>query len=361
MDSQASPTEESKPLTLTQSRDLYSYYRIAPTRPLTAELKGMVGDMIDRGGVVIIRLIDATGQIRIEFQKTDFQSHLWKQVGAIKKLDRINVKGRVLIKDDKPVVSAQTFKIFLRKDEGPSKVSDFDQDVLATQFLLARVKSRAIAHFQSMNFEEFEPSVLSFSRGKTEIEPLGVVFSGYGAPAYLIPSPAAQLREALIVAPSEKVFCVSRCFSASIRDGYTSAESLILCASKLNATIGEMATLAEEAIKRIFSHFTTMPQVVKQAWLGSTVWPRKEYKALTTDPQVSSPEIHVQKTDKVPLQAILRICWPPTFIAAEGHIESLKEDISIGGVTIHLERMIPILRQVILRRLRHLGTTADLK
>lgn len=353
---------------LTHARDVEICYRLMPEKTVIAELRGLVTRTTSRGALIFIRLLDATGSIQLVCDRSVLPHETWELVRKVRPLDRVRVRGRVGLTERKTLsIFVELIEEFLPRTISDRDVLDADQRGLTTQFFLARIRLRATHYFREASFEEFEPSYLSASLEESRVEPLRVVFPGFGANAYLVPSPAMQLWEAVLITANPKVFCVSRCFSAAIRDGYTSAESMILCARQLGASLEGMCELAENAVKTIFGHFTTMPNTL-QAWLGPQSWPIKKCQLASIEVAVKSPEIHILEIPRNPTgrmpndMSMFRICWPPpgssvvgNVVVAEGHVASVEENIVMGGITLHLERMVPVLRDVTLRRLRHLG------
>lgn len=349
--------KEEKPReVLFHCRDIWKFHKLLPSVLVFADIRGLIADLIDRGGIIIMRLIDATGQIRVEFHRSESNEESWRIIKKIRKMDRICITGLVREKEEKLFIIPEGFQIFLPKTISNLSLQELDENIVSSQFFLARIRSRAASFLINNGFEEFEPNMISVTRGETKIDPLRVIFNGYGSPLYLIPSPAAQLREAIITAPAEKVFCVSRCFSATIRDGYTSAESMILCLRQLNISIEEICTLGESIIKNILGHFTTMPEIYDATWLSGKAWKRVTCKTIFPEGAIDLPEIQIQLAQpEEKISHIFRVIWPPNHIIAEGHIESISKDISLGGMTIHLEKIVLILKDFPFRRLRHLG------
>jgi len=326
-----------------------------------ADLTGLIILRNSRGDVIFLRLRDPSGVIQLKLDKSNMDAENWDRAKRARPGDFATIKGPVNFGTGKfsaeVTVSVVDYSEMLHRDRTAdheivaAERADLSQHSIQKQFFLARLRRRAVEHFTKREFDEFEPSFLSFeSRG--DLEALEVVFPGWGGRAHLAASPAPQLLEVLLRTGSRQVFCVSRCFSAALRDGYTSAESLILCAISLDASIDKLARIAEDAVKSIFSDLRTMPPSSLQAWLGTEHWSRSEITWESSDPSVSSPEVQFLNTEaKGPVRSILRVVWPPNFIVVEGHTSVLYEEVEVGMFTIHLERMVPLLRSLILSRL----------
>ena len=277
--------------------------------------------------------------------------------------DRLQVQGTVVRRrgKDAPSILVKDTKVVLLRSPAKKTTGEPDQGVVATQFFLAAIRRIAEAYFIRERFEQFEPSFLTSSKSASQIEPLAIIFPGYGGSSYLAPSPAPQLMEAILVSSNPRVFCVSRCFSGSIRDGYTSAESLILCAHQLDASLDQMCILAQGAVKAVFHQYATRPKLSapkEQQWLETSAWPVKERDWSDLELTVQEPEIHRYRAHPASsnerAQSIFRVCWPTDVVLAEGHTELVDGRVPLGGITIHLERMVPLLRDVTLRRLRQI-------
>ncbi|MBI5221004.1 MAG: hypothetical protein HY978_04205 [Candidatus Liptonbacteria bacterium] len=335
-----------------------------PAAPIQAALTGWVTRLAPLGKVVFMTLRDATGSVQLKCGFDTMSAEQWQSAKALKLADRITVTGaagfNTFHATQTPTVFADTLSILLPGQFGDTELLGSEREAVTKQFFLSRLRTKAQLFFASRGFEEFDAYYLSSRQVSYAITSLRVVFPGFGAPTFMAPSPASQLLTALFAAPSSKVFCVSRCFSNEIRDGYTSAESPLVCLMQLAASTETLCQLGEDCIKAVFSDIVTMPDLAEthQAWLGSDSWLRQQFSLETESEEVSEPTIQIFPPPNTAvshgLQSVFRISWPERFVLVEGHTQLIDTKLSLGGFTLHLERMIPALRTVILRRLRPL-------
>lgn len=362
MATSGAPPEDSgpsEPETLRFARDIEIRFRLDPSTGLRAELRGLVTGVNPRGGVVFLRLRDATGSVQLVAEKKSL-TRVWDRVRKIRPKDLVQVEGRVeKTKANVLSVSIDDLRLVPSSGVRPERqMQDADRDALSMQFFLARLREQAVSYLETAGFVEFEPKYIALPSDEPGIEALRVVFPGFGASASLAPSPGPQLLGAILVTGSPKVFCVSRCFSAEVRDGYTSAESLIVCARELEASLQDMCALAEGAMRHAFSDYTTMPSPVDPSWLGEQEWPTRHISSFVPAAAVEAPEIQtaesppIRGSPSIRAASAFRICWPPDVIAAEGHVELVDEAFRVGGVTLHLERMATLLGGIAPLRLR---------
>lgn len=352
---------------ITQSRDIELINKYVPDQPINVNLRGLVTSIRDHGKIVFITLRDVTGVIQVIFRFSNLSKKAWKRVKSMEKRDRIEVMGTtgftkkgtlsVIASNVKKLMSSQGFEESFIIDERDSRT-------LTSQFLLARLRDRARLLMEKEGYIEFIPHYLTSSIVSAHLEPLGVIFPGWGSNVHLTVSSSGQLLKALTAA-NTKVYCLSRIFSQMIRDGYTSAESMVLCAQCFEPNQNEMERFGEKLIKWIFSDFQTMPEFISEEWMqDDNNWVLSWGDILMETPAVLNvkyPLIQVcndtqSKTqDEINTRAnvsyFFRIIWPENIVLVEGHI-GFVESIRVGGFMLHLERMIPLLRNVPLRFIR---------
>lgn len=355
---------------LTCVRDIETHWK-----HMRSEIQNYVGDV--RGLVLRIRkykpknlffadIWEPTGTIQIKFDISTLEQYR-QIIEKLKERDRINVEGKIIESGHNNTLTLDASKVSVVINEGKvsdAEMPDIDNRGLTTQFMVARLRNIATQHMTDKKYVEFEPNYLSASRGTSPIEPLEVRFPGFGAKTFLASSPTSQLLTAILAANTQ-VFCISRVFSGRIRDGYTSAESMILCAMKFDPENLEMEYLSEDIIKKIFSDERTILFDYEKVWLSDAHWDTNflnldENNSRNIDCNVPTIQIFknveaarkISQKDMKTIISPFRIVWPPDVILAEGHTEKI-DSIKIGGMTIHLERMVPLLKNVTLQHIRH--------
>jgi OB-fold nucleic acid binding protein len=348
------PCDET-PTFLTHTRDIRVYMSLAPARTPRAELTGLASRSAPHGGIVFVAFHDATGSIQVVADQSCLPAAGWRAAVRVRPGDRVRVRGTVdRTRRGELSVFADDFDLLQRID---LDVISADLPAVTERVLLARLRTKTADYFRRVErYEEMEPAYLTASE-PSPIEGLSVRFPGYGADTYLAPSPGPQLRSAIVATGYPRFFCIGRCFTGLLRDGYTSAEGLVLCATRLDATIESMCALAERAVKEIFSDYKTGTDGFDRSWIDepwlhsqANVGPSLTGGAETPEVQVLRDLDHAYFDETRSVKAAFRICWPAGVIA-EGHVEELGsssrgngaggsgEPLTIGALSLYLERV----------------------
>lgn len=367
---EVSPDNQPVSLALTSVRDIEICRKLVAEASITADLHGIVTWRTDaaKHDFVFFRLHDGTGSIQGAARNPPLDNAQIALCQLIKPYDRINAKGQVTVLRNK---RSGEDVLTLLLDQTPTRRTDqldehstldsIEPEVsnIGTQIFLARLRERSVKFFRSKDFLELEPRMISSSWTQGGLSPLRILFPGFGVPAYLAPSPRTQLLKAIILTGKQRVFAVSRCFTSAYRDRIVSAESPLLCAQWLNVSIEQLYGLAEEAVRYTFGDISTAPNEPSNFvghWRQSCMnWP-----PTPSELRVDRPEIHTFlefKNDPDLIggtTGIFRLCYPPNVVLAEGAIEKLDGDITVGTLSLHFERMVELIRSG-QRQLRDLG------
>lgn len=330
-----------------------------------SQVTGTVTRVTSRKGVIFVIIRDATGHMQLKFSEDVLLGHDWQLARGIRKADRVRVVGLAgtnpFRQQPVPTLFVQSVESLPPTPFTEKELAAPEDEAITSEFFLARIRSKAAEYFLKHDYEEFEPSYMSSSAGPSRVRALRVLFPGFGAPAFMAPSPAARLVQVVFSSPTSKVFCTSRCFSNEIRDGYTSAESLALFACQLNVDLDQLTRIATDSIRFIFSDIATAPdlEASKTTWVSDAPWAVDECNWTNASMHVSSPTVQVLPApadagrEHLKLKSVFRVLWPEDRVLVEGHIGLIDSTLAIGAFSLHLERMLPVLRDVILRRLRH--------
>lgn len=352
------------PVTLTSIHDVKVYYELDPSAVIRAKVQGIITRVDSRGGIVFFKLYDGTDSIQLIANRVDFSDSDWRSIRSIKQSFRIDVDAYVSLS------RSGTISLDLRTV--PSQITELRLDLLpegaaesttriASQIFLARLRAQATKFFTEQEFVELEPNFISVLWDSTGLRPLRVDYPGFGGPAYLVPSPSPQLIRAMVLTGRQRMFSVSRCFTTTYRDANSSYQSVVLCAKEMGGSLDRMANLAIEAIRAILTDVSTRP--TGPSHLRSP-WPKSElnWPATSTSAKMTTPQIHVFKDVATDMMLkdrkiqLFRICWPPDFVLAEGATELMEGNLALGSLTLHIERMLFLIRSdKTLRRLWNEG------
>ena len=333
--------------------------KLFPSADIEAELHGIVTSSVVKNRYAYFHIHDGTGSIQVAASVPPLSEQHLEACKLIRQYDRLHLNGKVTRFTNKrtsqttPTVSLAGAPAVIPARPGRASL---DQELIESnvgdvggQIFLARVRERATTFFQHQKYLDLETRSISSVWQEEGVRPLRIDYPGYGIPAYLIPSPRTQLLKAIILTGRSKVFSVARCFTPTYRDPLVSAESPFLCAQYLGATLDDLVHLSEDAVRFILQDISTAPV---QSEMLTRDWPRVEcvWPPDLQAFQVVTPEIHVYCEfcgDHSPpphIQSIFRLCWPQNVVLAEGVIETLQNDVNIGTVSIHFERLVAVIR-----------------
>lgn len=360
-------TPQSEPLVLRYARDVKSHHRLHPLVAANARLSGLITNIRSYGRIRFLRLRDTTESIQLIARRDLLSSKDWDGVRSVRKTDVVTVTGRVAASESGELSVMLTEVPVRRGKDLETSISEGELDYarVGAQLLAARLRERAAQFFRSAGYLEIEPRLLSLSWGAHGLEPLEARYPGFGGAAYLAPSPAPQLLDALVTTGVERVFALSRCFSTTYRDEKSSAESLILIAKSIAQTATEQRGTLQRSITEILGGFETLPEdfeLLLKDWTQQPEnWPPQDQTQPLKTPtlEIFDQPSPIGDTDKTrSVSEICRAIWPPNRVIGEAAHERLDESFEVGTCTLHLERMVSLLRDVPIRQLRNVGQTS---
>jgi hypothetical protein len=353
-----------------QARDALIHVELIPERSARVELRGVITRVRNHGGLIFYIFEDATATLQLLARRDRFGPDDWVQMRRVKPSARVIAKGMMSksLSGEPTVVLDDLLRPLDSTETSGAARTIRSLDRVGVRLFLARLRYKAEAFFRSRGFLQIEPNFISTTWDIVGIEPLRVEYEGFGAPTYLTPSPSPQLLAAMEATGSDKAFAVGRCFTTTYRDETTSAESLILMAKVARATINDLADLSQEALSATLGDRETMPenylQLTKDGWRSVLL----EEPPLPGRLALSAPIIRIYELPSegpdtpngtISGVAILQACWPPRHVLAEGSVRKLSGQTGIGTITLFLERMVPLLKDVPLRQIRDLQKAGD--
>lgn len=340
-------------LHLRHARDIRMFWALNRTGAVAATLVGQVIRRNSRGGVIFFSVRDPSGVIQCKADRSRFVPEKWEStIKAIRKGDRISIEGTVETYtyrgSSQPIIEILSAERNLPAD-GPNFDSPSgDFSTVASGFFLARLKRALADALGARGFEELEPRYISNSLPPTKLEPLQVVFPGYGSPAYLLVSPIPGLRAARLLTGAQKLFAVGRSFSQTVRDGYTSAESIVIGLIVIDDGADHLVDLCIELVSGCFSDYGTMATNWGEYALIDS-WAREALPAsFGTMPVVTTPTILEHD------HPAFALAWPrppapaqgpqDPLLVVEGSTRKNEFGNTEGVATIHVERMARAIR-----------------
>ncbi len=350
-------------VSLRYARDIHSFIRLGGQSGARAEFAGIVTRAHHTGGISFATVRDATGAIQIVLERSVLGATAWSSVKALSVGVRIRGIGTVgLTKRGETSIFASEVPVLVDSSlTYPISGSDPAYAALGAQMFQARLRARAASYFRDRGFLEIEPKLISTHWHAAGLEPLRVEYEGFGAPAYLAPTPATQLLESLY-ASGQAVFAASRCFSTTYRDEKSSAESLIVAAKVQNMSPTESRDILRDCIEYTFGDLHTHPE---SGLIPRAEWEERDLRDRTprfSSTPVDRPVLEVLRAPSIArglspgteLLEIARFIWPPRRVIGEQAIEEIGGDLTVSSITVHIERMASLLRDLPLRIIRDL-------
>jgi hypothetical protein len=354
-------------IVLKQCRDVQSYLALEGTTAAEAELTGLITAVRPIGRICFFTLRDVTGVVQLSASRDQLSDDAWNAVTGLRTGNLVTAVGTVgrskrgepsILLEDAPIVRETVL-------DSPISGAQVDYPHVGTQIFVARLRNRASEFLRDAGYLEIEPKLISADWRTEGVEPLELVYPGFGASAYLAPTPATQLIDALIATGSAAVFAQSRCFSTTYRDEKSSHESVIVAARAVGIGPDEHYRRIQECVAFTFGELQTLPQA---GLFPTDQWRQRMVDApLSGDrsEHVKEPTLVVYRSPNIGPSAggitVLELCrlvWPPRRTIAEGSRELLDNGLAFASMVIHIERMASLLRDVPFRHLRNLGVGA---
>ncbi|HIP34092.1 MAG TPA: hypothetical protein EYG89_05150, partial [Bacteroidia bacterium] len=143
-----------------------------------------------------------------------------------------------------------------------SRLNELNKEMYeqASKLFMSKIVYRISEIMKKHKFMEFESKVLSNHWDDDSLEPLKVIFPGFGSPIVLVPSPSAQVIEFLIGTLLTRAFTISKSFTQSYRFPNTSSETRVVVIKATDLSLSEQVTLFEEISKKILRDFINQSQ-----------------------------------------------------------------------------------------------------
>lgn len=185
-----------------------------------------------------ISIEDLTGSIIVSFRVSD---------STVAKKDTLTKGKRVRIyatvadgsKKGQKILNEVVHVDLLEEinNEWSNEYDILEQEAL---FLISKVTQQIRKRLEDSNYTEVSTRIISRYVDGERLEPLHAVYPGYGSPAYLAPSPSAQLSEFLAVTLVPRVFTNTVSITQSYRFPNAASEIPIIMAKAINLDPKEM-------------------------------------------------------------------------------------------------------------------------
>jgi hypothetical protein len=311
---------------------------------------------------ISVFMTSKTGSIQLIAKKENFSETDWASFPTLRVGMRVSACG-MIGKSKRGQVSVFLIRLPTVHDTLASPIAGAPPDYahVGTLMFVARLRNRVTEFLRRRGYVEIEPRFISTEWASRGVEPLEVVYPGFGSSAYLATTPAPQLVDALVATGAGAVFAQSRCFSTTFRDEKSSVESVIVCAKALGVSSEEQYEVLRKCVIHSFGDLETVPTsgpFPPESWREVNV---NEGLADPTGSPVEVPTLEIYPAPGIgsthggiKVLELYRLVWPPRRTIAEGAQEQLG-DLKLASTTIHIERMADLLKDVPVRTIRNLG------
>ncbi len=279
---------------------------------------------------------------------------------------RIKISGTVELnsKGNRVLTNIKNIDILGAVD---SEFSELDSEMRdqAARMLMSRICKKVSSFLQNNQFIEFESRLISNRWYEDSLEFLQVIYPGFGSPAYLVTSPAAQIIDFMTKTIIPKAYTITTSFTYSFRFTNGSAETKVIVAKAMNLSSEEHEQLMLELSLKILGEFNRT-QISSKKYLGE--WSKKIDGEEYSNKQLDSDLNLIKFATNIPvigknwnsnIDSIIQILDKDKNILVEGSQERLANDLTISSLTIYPSQFLGLIEKAPLRQLSNLTKLFD--
>lgn len=221
---------------------------------------------------IVITVRDITGLTYASVKTSSDEQK--KQIRSIDKFSRIRIFGRVGLNKNGNLVIKE---VDIIKNLGSLKIpyQDLEPEMreYASRMFVSRIANTCTSLLREHGFDEFDSKVISSEWIDGGLEPLQVVYPGFGNPVTLITSPSAQVMDFLNATGTDKAFTVALSFTSTFRHPGNSSETRVIVAKAIDLTLTDLKQLASTLCMYILDTLNVVHPVLKE--VSEVPWPDK--------------------------------------------------------------------------------------
>ncbi|MHC8609904.1 hypothetical protein ACW4FP_19880 (plasmid) [Paenarthrobacter ureafaciens] len=278
---------------------------------------------------------DAFGDILLRIERAPDSD-----VKPPKKGDRLRVEGRISTNDKgEPVVCVRELPELLGNSAAViSELSDAMRDQ-AAKMLVAQAVRHTTAFLLSENFVEFESRVISTQWSGTGLEPMKVIYPGFGCPVPLTTSPAAQVVDFINTVGVRRAFTSTISFSTTYRFPEGSSDLRVIVGRVAGIQTEKLQSMLTRLIQYVLAHLNPegfAAQNSPGSPASRTAWTSFDYK------------------DQKGLVKVMQVLLDNGFPVVESFAEELGDHDNLHGFTVYPDQFVSLLAAMPARNLRDL-------
>lgn len=341
--------------------------------------KCTIGEFVTITGYVIkkrkfpsylsVRIKDITGTIlvlldkNVDLKKPNISQEFF-HIGT-----RIRINGRVSTNNEgvrllKNITDAEV----LGKHNARLPELDEEMREQASRMLMSRICRNASQFLNKNKFTELETRVISRKWVEKGLEPLRVLYPGFGSNAVLSTSPSAQVMDFLSTTLVKRAFTVSTSFSTTYRFKSGPADLRVIVAKALDLSEKELQEIIWDLSIHILSKIDdrNIPSINRSSPKTAIdlKWPHTKDQLLGVGSKIKDPLTLVRYSANMVVEgenwtteivSILHLINNNGSILVEGATERLGDDVVISSLTVYPSQFLGFLKKAPIRQLRNIG------
>lgn len=204
-----------------------------------------------RSGGFGIKLKDLTGVATVKFQPSFEYKY---EDSCFYKTNYIRIYGEITIQNNEHIVS--NISKIEKLEEIYQWINENDTLDQSSSIFISKISSAIKGELYNLTFVEVNTRIISRFIGEYMMEPLQANYPGYGAPAFLSPSPSSQLSEFLAITLLPRVFTQTISITQSYRFPNGSTETPIIMAKAVDLPKGKDKEIIHEITRSVLSELT---------------------------------------------------------------------------------------------------------
>lgn len=215
------------------------------------------------------------------------------------------------------------------------------------------------SYFQLNEFIEFESSIISRTWQPDGLEPVSVLYPGFGYPVKLTTSPSPQIVDFLKTAMVTRAFTSTKSFATTYRFKEGSTELRVIMAKALNLSKKDLVEVLIDLTNQIILEFGKDSSFVcvEKSNIISCDWNQRNTQNFTLPINIASYATNFDvcyDSYSSNIEQIIHVLDIERNILAEGSYEQLPNGLYISTITIYPSQYLSLLDKTPSRQLREL-------
>lgn len=305
-----------------------------------------------------IKVSDITGSISAVLNKNS------SFPVQIRQGDRVKIKG-CLVKNDNAIFQINPVINITVLGSSSANLLDLNDELheQSSRMLLGRICRRASCYLSNRGFNEISSRIISRHWTDGGLEPLRVLYPGFGAAVTLATSPASQVLDFLIVTMLPRAFTSSYSFSTTYRFPNGSADMPIIVARGVDLSLVTLRKLIwgiSHYMLKCFQHKEVVDSCRCELPIVNAYWPpdieNNFSKNLFLNFIEYSANIHIETENWTScINTIIHIFDRNDVLLAEGSMEKVGPDLILSTITLYPSQFLSVVGKAPLRQLKNLG------